>query len=98
MRKIFFLFKLFFLILKKKEVLQRNYSIGKKTWFGTGGKAKVFFQPECLNDLSLFLKLIPKKILVYIIGSGSNTLIRDGGMNGVVIKLNNGFNGFFYDK
>ena len=98
MLKIIFLFKLLFLLLKRKGIIQSNYDVGKKTWFGTGGKAKVFFQPECLNDLSLFLKLIPKKILVYIIGSGSNTLIRDGGMNGVVIKLNNGFNGFFYDK
>ena len=98
MRKFFFLLKLLFLFLKKKEIIQSNYNIGKKTWFGTGGKAKVFFQPECLNDLSLFLKVIPKKILIYVIGSGSNTLVRDGGMSGVVIKLNNGFSDFFYDK
>jgi len=98
MKKIFFLFKLLFLIFKKKQIIKINYHIGKRTWFGTGGKVNVFFQPESLNDLSLFLKLIPKKILIFIIGSGSNILIRDGGISGIVIKLNNGFNDFFYNE
>ena len=98
MRKFFFFIKFFFLILRKKKLIQTNYKIGKKTWFGTGGNVKVFFQPECLSDLSLFLQLVPRKILIYVIGSGSNLLIRDGGLSGVVVKLNNGFNDFFYDK
>ena len=46
----------------------------------------------------MFLQLVPRKILIYVIGSGSNLLIRDGGLSGIVVKLNNGFNDFFYDK
>ena len=62
-----------------------NYS-----WFNIGGPADIFFKPENVEDIIFFLeKIKPQKIT--IIGAGSNTLIRDGGIKGITIKLSSAF-------
>ncbi len=57
------------------------------TWFRVGGPAELLFQPADEDDLALFLKNLPLEIPVTIVGIGSNLLIRDGGIDGVVIRL-----------
>ncbi|HNR77050.1 MAG TPA: UDP-N-acetylmuramate dehydrogenase [Parvularculaceae bacterium] len=57
------------------------------TWFRVGGPADVLFAPEDEDDLADFLKKKPKNIPVYPVGVGSNLLVRDGGIRGVVIRL-----------
>ncbi len=64
-----------------------NYSLAKLTRFRTGGPADVFFEPSDMQDLITFLKHCPKDIPITILGLGSNLLIRDGGIRGVVIAL-----------
>jgi UDP-N-acetylmuramate dehydrogenase len=61
-------------------------------WFRVGGKAEVLYKPADAEDLCFFLKNRPQDIPVTVIGVGSNLLIRDGGVPGVVIKLGAGFN------
>ena len=64
-----------------------NEKLSKYSWFNLGGPAKIFFKPE--NDLQIikFFKIIEKDTPIKCLGAGSNTLIRDGGYNGVIIKL-----------
>lgn len=57
------------------------------TWFRTGGPAAVLFQPADEDDLATFLALLPQDVTVMPIGVGSNLMIRDGGLNAVVIRL-----------
>lgn len=57
------------------------------TWFQVGGAADVLFRPEDVDDLASFLERCPDDISIKIIGVGSNLLVRDGGVRGVVIKL-----------
>lgn len=64
-----------------------NQLLSEVTWFRVGGPAQLFFLPTDEADLALFLKHLPKEIRVTVIGLGSNLLIRDGGIDGVVIKL-----------
>lgn len=66
---------------------QKNVNLNKYTWFGVGGPAEVMYHPEDTEDLSYFLRNKPYNLPVCIIGGGSNLLIRDGGIPGVVIKL-----------
>ena len=68
-----------------------NENLSKHSWFNLGGPAKVIFKPQNLNDLSFFLKKMNDFKKIKIIGSGSNTLIRDGGFNGIIIKLGKTF-------
>ena len=68
-----------------------NEKLSKYSWFNLGGPAKVIFKPKSLNELSLFLKKIEGFKKIKIIGAGSNTLIRDGGFDGVIIKLGKSF-------
>ena len=75
---------------KIKGTYKRNFSLSKLTWFQTGGKAEILFIPKDLLDLQFFLKNI-KNTSINIIGGGSNLLIRDGGIKGIVIKLGSGF-------
>lgn len=63
--------------------------LSKHTWLGVGGKADVMFLPEDEADLQYFLQNKPQDIPVFIIGGGSNLLVRDGGIRGAVIKLSN---------
>ena len=72
-----------------KISLQENLS--KHSWFNLGGPAKVLFRPKNLKELSFFLKEINKKSKIKVLGAGSNTLIRDGGLDGIIIKLGPSF-------
>ena len=67
-----------------------NERLANYSWFNLGGPAEVFFKPNSVEDIIFFLKEIqPKKLT--ILGAGSNTLIRDGGVKGVTIKLSSNF-------
>lgn len=68
-----------------------NAQLSAVTWFRVGGPADVVFKPASIQDLSLFLKERPQNIPVHVIGVGSNLLVRDGGVRGVVIRLGKGF-------
>ena len=72
--------------------LLANQSLGEFTWFRVGGPAQVFFMPEDENDLAYFLRNLPADIPVSVVGAGSNLIVRDGGVPGVVIRLGRGFN------
>lgn len=61
--------------------------MSKLTWFQVGGPADLLFQPADEEDLAAFLGLLPADVPVTIVGVGSNLLIRDGGIEGVVIRL-----------
>jgi len=67
--------------------LKSNFDIAPYTWFRVGGPAQLFFNPVDEADLALFLKHLPEDIPVTVIGLGSNMLVRDGGVEGVVIRL-----------
>ncbi|KKB12960.1 UDP-N-acetylenolpyruvoylglucosamine reductase [Devosia geojensis] len=64
-----------------------NQPLSEVTWFRVGGPAQLFFMPADEEDLAFFLKNLPAEIKVTTIGLGSNLLIRDGGLDGVVIRL-----------
>jgi UDP-N-acetylmuramate dehydrogenase len=72
--------------------LLANQALGEFTWFRVGGPAQAFFMPEDENDLAYFLRNLPLEIPVTVIGAGSNLIVRDGGVPGVVIRLGRGFN------
>jgi UDP-N-acetylmuramate dehydrogenase len=57
------------------------------TWFRAGGAADLLFQPADSDDLALFFKILPPDVPVTIVGIGSNLLVRDGGIQGAVIRL-----------
>lgn len=61
------------------------------TWFRVGGPAEVLFSPADEDDLRYFLGLLPVEVPVTVVGVGSNLLVRDGGVPGVVIRLGRGF-------
>ena len=71
--------------------LSEDASLAKVTWFGVGGNAEVLFKPADVDDLSAFLKDKPSDLPVTVIGVGSNLLVRDGGVPGVVIRLGREF-------
>ena len=62
------------------------------TWLRVGGPAEVLFQPADVEDLADFLAAIDPEIPVFPIGVGSNLIVRDGGIRGVVVRLGRGFN------
>jgi len=61
------------------------------TWFRVGGAADALFLPADQDDLADFLKALPEDIPVTVLGVGSNTIVRDGGIEGVVIRLMGGY-------
>ncbi|MFZ4761882.1 MAG: UDP-N-acetylmuramate dehydrogenase [Alphaproteobacteria bacterium] len=61
--------------------------LAAQSWFRVGGAAEWLFRPADLEDLALFLRLCPQSIAITCIGAASNLLIRDGGVEGVVIRL-----------
>jgi UDP-N-acetylmuramate dehydrogenase len=65
--------------------------IGPLTWFRVGGPAEVLFRPADTEDLAAFLAALPRDVPVTTIGVGSNLLVRDGGIAGVVVRLGRGF-------
>src|SRR6202162_6105121 len=67
--------------------LLANQSLAELTWFRVGGPAQVLFTPMDEDDLAYFLAHLPRERPLYVIGVGSNLIVRDGGMPGVVIRL-----------
>ena len=67
--------------------LLANQSLAELTWFRVGGPAQVLFTPADEDDLAYFLAHLPGDIPVNVIGVGSNLIVRDGGIPGVVIRL-----------
>jgi UDP-N-acetylmuramate dehydrogenase len=72
--------------------LLANQPLGEFTWFRVGGPAQAFFMPEDENDLAYVMRNLPADIPVNVIGAGSNMIVRDGGVPGVVVRLGRGFN------
>ena len=77
---------------KTRGKLTDNQMLSDLTWLRVGGPAEYFFQPSDLEDLMYFLSKLPENISLFPIGVGSNLLVRDGGIKGVVIRLGKGFN------
>src|SRR6185436_8168080 len=77
--------------------LTADAPLGQQTWFRTGGPAEVLFRPADTADLADFLKALPADVPVTVLGVGSNLLVRDGGIRGVVIRLMRGFTGIAVD-
>ncbi|MEO0485179.1 MAG: UDP-N-acetylmuramate dehydrogenase [Pseudomonadota bacterium] len=67
------------------------------TWLRVGGPCDYLFQPADVEDLRQFLWKLPSELPVFPMGVGSNLIVRDGGLRGVVIKLGRGFNGIEID-
>lgn len=61
--------------------------MSKVTWFQVGGPADLLFSPADEDDLATFLKILPSDVPVMVVGVGSNLLVRDGGIEGVVVRL-----------
>ena len=72
--------------------VQKHADMSAITWFRVGGPAEIMFVPKDVDDLCAFLKDLPQDIPVTVMGVGSNLLVRDGGIDGVVIRLGAGFN------
>ncbi|GJL93101.1 UDP-N-acetylmuramate dehydrogenase [Hyphococcus sp.] len=68
-----------------------NADLSALTWFRVGGMADVLFMPADEDDLAHFLKETPEEIPVHVMGVGSNLLVRDGGVRGVVIRFGSPF-------
>ena len=71
---------------------REKFNLASVTWFGVGGFADILFKPADVADLSFFLKNLSADIPYLVLGVGSNLLVRDGGIRGVVIRLGKGFN------
>jgi UDP-N-acetylmuramate dehydrogenase len=67
--------------------LLANETLAPLTWFRVGGPAQALFTPADENDLAYFLSVLPPDAPVHTIGVGSNLIVRDGGLPGVVIRL-----------
>ena len=72
--------------------LLSNQPLADLTWFRVGGPAQVLLMPEDEDDLCYFLRELPPDIPITTIGLGSNLIVRDGGVAGVVVRLGRGFN------
>jgi len=77
---------------KLRGRLLANQPLAELTWFRVGGPAQALFMPEDEDDLAYLLAGLPREIPVTVIGLGSNLIVRDGGVAGIVIRLGRGFN------
>lgn len=75
-----------------RGVLKQDYDLAHLTWFKIGGKARYFFKPKDQDDLRQLLAQNAGKLPVFVLGAGSNVIIRDEGFDGIVIKLARSFN------
>jgi UDP-N-acetylmuramate dehydrogenase len=73
--------------------IEANVPLSTITWLSVGGAAEYIFYPQDSDDLALFLSLFPEKER-FVLGAGSNILVRDGGVPGIVIKIGRGFRQF----
>ena len=75
-----------------KNTIYKNEKLSKYSWFNLGGPAEVLYKPNSIEELRNFLQR--KKINnknIFVLGAGSNTLFRDTGFNGFIIKLGKQF-------
>jgi UDP-N-acetylmuramate dehydrogenase len=77
--------------------LLAGQSLAELTWFRVGGLAQALFMPEDENDLAYLLANLPGDIPVTVIGLGSNLIVRDGGVPGLVVRLGRGFSDLSID-
>ncbi|CAF0735710.1 unnamed protein product [Didymodactylos carnosus] len=70
---------------------KKNYLLKHLTWFKVGGEAEIFFKPTTSHDLANFLLTKPQNVAVTVLGAGSNIIIRDQRIEGVVVKLGQNF-------
>jgi UDP-N-acetylmuramate dehydrogenase len=77
---------------KLRGRLLANQSLSEITWFRVGGPAQILFTPADEDDLGYFLATLSPDVPVLAIGLGSNLIVRDGGVPGVVVRLARGFN------
>src|SRR6202050_4922395 len=77
---------------KLRGRLLANQSLAELTWFRVGGPAQALFMPEDEADLAYFMAQLAAEIPVTVVGLGSNLIVRDGGVQGVVVRLGRGFN------
>jgi len=73
--------------LAAKYNLRQNADLSTTNWFRVGGRAEYLFRPENAQELADFLAELPLEIPVTVLGVGSNIIIRDGGIDGIVVKL-----------
>ena len=78
--------------------IRANAPLAPSTWFKVGGIADVLFRPEDADDLRAFMRDRPQDVPVTVLGVASNTLIRDGGVRGVVVRLGRGFTAITADN
>ena len=78
-------------VVEPRGRLLPNEPLAPLTWFRVGGPAQVLFMPEDEADLAYFLANLPADIPVTVVGLGSNLIVRDGGVPGVVVRLGRGF-------
>ena len=86
-------------LISQINEIKKNFSsqilfdekLSKHSWFNLGGPAKDIFKPQNLTELSIFLKGLKGLKKIVVLGAGSNTLIRDGGFDGIIIKLGKSF-------
>jgi UDP-N-acetylmuramate dehydrogenase len=76
-----------------RGTLTADRTMAELTWLRVGGPADWLFQPADEADLADFLRALPQQVPVFPMGVGSNLIVRDGGIAGVVIRLGRGFNG-----
>ncbi|MDH5721999.1 MAG: UDP-N-acetylmuramate dehydrogenase [Alphaproteobacteria bacterium] len=69
----------------------KDFPLGEKSWFRCGGKADLLFEPEDIEDLSVFLKEYPAGDPLMVLGGMANCIIRDGGIRGCVVRLGKPF-------
>ncbi|MDB6180559.1 UDP-N-acetylmuramate dehydrogenase [Paracoccus fistulariae] len=80
-----------------RGTLTADRSLDSLTWLRVGGPADWLFQPADVEDLADFLRDLDADVPVFPIGVGSNLIVRDGGIRGVVIRLGRGFNNIVAD-
>ena len=78
---------------KTKAEIRRNVILAKKTWLGVGGPAEFYFEPADEKDLARFIKNRPAMPMT-VLGGGSNVLIRENGIPGIVIHLGKSFTNY----
>ncbi len=74
-----------------KGRLSEARSMADLTWLRVGGEAEIFFQPADIADLCAFMRAVPGEVQVFPMGVGSNLIVRDGGIRGVVLRLGRPF-------
>ncbi|WP_298261525.1 UDP-N-acetylmuramate dehydrogenase [uncultured Litoreibacter sp.] len=80
-----------------RGVLTPDRPLADLTWLRVGGPALALFQPADHDDLADFLRDLDGEIPVFPMGVGSNLIVRDGGVDAVVVRLGRGFNGITFD-